>query len=136
MIGLAVHRLDDVQSRTLGRDEVVAITGWYVATATTDCPALAAIYRAGALPDVRGDADALAFCERFGVLYPTRPDPSDDRSENTRLRAVAITLVVGVVAPPEIEVVGAGPTEVVLVGRFIQGGNELLVDHVAWTAGV
>jgi len=135
VIGLDVHPLSDVQPRTLGRDDVIAITGWYVATATTDCPQLAAIYRAGALPDVRGDADKLAFCVRLGVLYATRPDPEDDRSENMRLAAVPVTIVVGVVVPAQLEMIGADPTEVVIVGRFVQPGNELLVDHVAWTPG-
>jgi hypothetical protein len=136
VIGLDVHQLSDVQPRTLGRDEVIAITGWYVATSITDCPQLAAIYRAGSLPEVRGDADTLAFCVRLGALYATRPDPADDRSENTRLSAVPVTIVVGVVVPPQLEMVGADPTEVVIVGRFVPSGDELLVDHVAWTPGV
>jgi hypothetical protein len=136
VIGLAVHRLADVQPRTLGRDDVIAITGWYVATAITDCPALAAIYRLGSLPYVRGDADELAFCVRLGVLYPSRPDPDDGRSENRRLAAVPVTIVVGVIMPPQLEMVGADPTEVVIVGRFAGSGAELVVDHVAWTPGI
>jgi hypothetical protein len=135
VIGLAVHRLADVQPRTLGRYDVIAVTGWYVATAITDCPAVAAIYRAGSLPEIRGDTDKLAYCVRFGVLYPSRPDPEDDRSENTRLQGVAVTIVVGVVVPAQLEMVGAGPTEVVIVGRFVGSADTLLVDHVAWTPG-
>jgi hypothetical protein len=135
VIGLAVHRLADLQPRALGRFDVMAIAGWYVPTAITDCPAQAAIYRAGSLPELRHDTDALAYCVRFGVLYPTRPDPEDDRSENARLNGVAVTIVVGVVVPAQLEVVGTGPTEVVIVGRFVGSGDTLLVDHVAWTPG-
>ena len=135
VIGLAVHRLDEVQPRSYGRDQVVALNGWYVPTAITDCPALPAIYRDGALPYVRGDRDKLAFCVRLGVLYPARPDPGDDRSENTRLPAVPVTVVVGVIMPEQLEVVGADPTEVVIIGRFVRSGAALLVDHVAWTPG-
>lgn len=136
VVGLDVHRLADVQPRALGRDEAVAVTGWYVATGVTDCPALAAIYRDGSLPWFRGDADTLAFCVRLGALYPTRPDPDDDRSENTRLPAVAVTVMVGVIMPTQLETVGTDPTEVVIIGRFVQGGHELLLDHVAWTPAV
>jgi len=46
-----------------------AVAGWYVATDIVDCPPRAAIERTGSLLEIRGDADALAFCERSGVLY-------------------------------------------------------------------
>jgi hypothetical protein len=142
---LAVQRLDDIRPRRLGRDDVIAVAGWYVATAITDCPPLAAIYREGSLPEVRGDADEWAFCDRFGVLYASRPD-LDESPPSAGLAAVAVTLVVGVVVPPELEVIGADATEVVVVGRFVEPGDgcrvrlgcrrELVVDHVAWTSGV
>lgn len=156
VVGLDVHRLDDVQPQSLGRDDVIALAGWYVATALTDCPPLAAIYREGALPEIRGDADTWAFCVRSGVLYASRPDlderlptnnlNEDNRSNNGGLPSVAVTLAVGVVAPPELEMIGADATEVVVVGRFVEVGDgcggpagcrrELVVDHVAWTPGV
>jgi hypothetical protein len=145
VLGLAVQRLDDIRPRRLGRDDVIAVAGWYVATAITDCPPLAAIYREGSLPEVRGDADEWAFCDRFGVLYASRPD-LDESPPSAGLAAVAVTLVVGVVVPPELEVIGADATEVVVVGRFVEPGDgcrvrlgcrrELVVDHVAWTSGV
>jgi hypothetical protein len=136
VVGLDVQRLDDVQGRSLRRDEVIAVAGWYVATAITDCPRLAALYRQGSLPEVRGDADELAFCERSGVLYASQ-------SKSAGLPGVDVKLVVGVVVPPELEVIGADATEVVVVGRFVEPGDgcrvpygcrrELVVDHVAWT---
>lgn len=145
VIGLAVRRLDDVQPRGLGRDDVIAVAGWYVPMAITDCPRLDAIYRDGALPYMRGDADRFAFCVRSGVLYASRPDLEDGRSGNTGLRAVAATLAVGIIAPPELELVGMDATEVVVVGRFVGFGDgcrvlatcrrELVIDHVAWTSG-
>jgi hypothetical protein len=155
VIGLDVQRLDDVLPRGLGRDEVIAVAGWYVATAITDCPRLVVIRRQGSLPEVRRDFDELAFCDRSGVLYASRPDLDerlprnnleDNRSKNAGLPAVAVTLVVGVVVPRELEMIGAESTEVVVVGRFIESGDrcrdlagcrrELVVDHVAWTPGV
>src|SRR5689334_8508117 len=68
-LGLPVHPLDQVQPGLLGEDQVIALSGWYIATGVANCPPLAAIYRDGALPYLRGDADTLAFCERSGVLY-------------------------------------------------------------------
>jgi hypothetical protein len=145
VIGLAVHRLDDVQPRGLGRDDVIAVAGWYVPTAITDCPPLDAIYRDGALPYLRGDADRFAFCVRSGVLYASRPDLEDGRPGSTGPRAVAATLAVGIIAPPQLELIGMDATEVVVVGRFLGFGDgcrvlatcrrELVVDHVAWTPG-
>jgi hypothetical protein len=137
VLGLDVERLDEVEHRDIGRDELVVVTGWYVATATTNCPRLAAIYRDGSLPDVRGDADELVFCERFGVLYPSRPDVGE------RWPWVPVRLVVGVIVPPWLESIGAEATEVVFIGRLVEAREgcrapslcrELVVDHLAWTA--
>lgn len=155
VVGLDVQRLDDAQGRRFGRDEAIAVSGWYVATALTNCPPLAAIYREGSLPEVRGDADELAFCDRSGVLYASRPDLDqrvprnnleDNRSKNAGLPAIAATLVIGIIAPLELEMIGTTATPVVFVGRFIEPGGgcrvragcrrELVVDHVAWTPGV
>jgi hypothetical protein len=143
VIGLDVHRLDEVRPGSLGRDDEIAVSGWYVATAITDCPPLAAIYRPAALPDVRGDADGWAFCQRTGVLYASRPDVADSSPPGRGLSVVGATIVIGVVVPPELEVIGARATEVVVVGRLVQTSNacdlaggcdrELLVDHIAWT---
>ena len=152
VLGLDVQRLKDIQRRGLDRDDVVVVAGWYVATAITDCPPLAALYREGSLPEFRGDADEWAFCKRSGVLHASRPDldarlPSnnseDNRSENPGLAAVDVTVVIGVVVPRELEVVGAAATPVVVIGQFVASGDgcgapaecrsELVVDHVAWT---
>lgn len=153
VVGLAVQRLDAVQTGRLGRDAVIAVAGWYVPTAITDCPPLAALYRPASLPDVRGDTDSFAFCVRSGVLFAARPDLhglpmndlEDDAATDTGLPSVGVTVVAGVVVPPELEMVGAGATEVVVVGRFVESGagcratagcsRELVVDHVGWTPG-
>jgi hypothetical protein len=155
VIGLDVHRLEDVQSQELGREVVVAIAGWYVATAVTGCPRMVVIPRLGALPDVRPDVDPLAYCDRFGVLYASRPDLDDrlprnnledNRSKNAGLPAVAATLVLGVVAPLELGIVGGEATEVVVVGHFVESGvgcgdshgcrHDLVIDYVPWTSVV
>jgi hypothetical protein len=137
VLGLDVKRLDEVERRDIRRDELVVVTGWYVATATTNCPTLAAIYREGSLPEVRGDADELVFCERFGVLYPSRPDVGE------RWPWVPVRLVVGVIVPPWLESIGAEATEVVFIGRLVEARQgcrapslcrELVVDHLAWTS--
>ncbi len=58
--------------------------------------------------------------------------------------AFALLVVVGVIMPLELEKIGADPTEVVFVGRFVDAGvcqlaaacpREFLIDHVAWTSG-
>jgi len=141
VIGLGVHGLVDVQAQGLGLDKPVAIAGWYVATAITDCPPLAAFYRAGALPDVREDIatiDSWAFCRRTGVLYSSRPGYNP-----TGVPAVQATLITGVVVPPALEKIGAAATQVVLVAHFAPPGGcrgprcvtELLVDYLGWAAG-
>ena len=143
VFGLDVHRLDDLQPGAYDRDDILVITGWYAPKAITDCPHLDAIYRDGALPDVRGDTDVYAFCVRSGLLYASRPDLRENRF--TERRAIPATFVIGVIAPLEIETVWADPREVVVIGRFVEGlpgcraldgcRPELLIDHVAWTAG-
>jgi hypothetical protein len=144
VVGLSVKRLDEIPSSGLGRDEEFAIAGWYATTAISDCPPLAAIYRDGSLPDVRGDADTLAFCDRTGVLYAS-PSGLDQRA-NAELTSVPVTVVIGVIVPLQLEVVGGQSTQVVVLGRFVEPGaacaatvptgcrRELLVDHIAWTA--
>jgi hypothetical protein len=156
-LGLAVHRLGDVQPADLEPGAVIAIAGWYVATAIADCPPLDAFYRKGALPEVRGDiaaVDTWAFCDRTGVLYAAQPLPdghlpTDDLDNNTPaalgLPAVVTSMVVGVVAPPQLETIGGRATPVVVISHFVPGPNcpdrpvcspELVVDYVAWAAGV
>jgi len=155
VIGLGVHGLVDVQAQGLGQDAPVAIAGWYVATAITDCPPLDAFYRAGALPEVRNDiatVDSWAFCRRTGVLYASRPDleerlptsnPEDNQAQDAALPSVAATLITGVVVPPALEKIGAAATQVVVVAHFAPAGGcrgprcvtELLVDYLPWSAG-
>jgi hypothetical protein len=145
VIGLDVHRLDEVQPRGLGSDDVVAVVGWYVATAITDCPLPAALYRIDSLPDTHGDADGRALCKRIGVLYASPPDVQDSWSASGGFGVVGATIVVGVVVPPELEMIGADATEVVVVGRFVETSDgcgvaggcapELVVDRVAWALG-
>lgn len=140
VIGIAVQPLGELQIGGLSQDAVVAIAGWYVPTSITDCPPIAAIYRDGSLPYVRGDADKLAFCVRSGVLYPSQPDLS-----NVAPTGVAVTVVVGVIMPLELETVDTHATQVVILGRFSKIGDgcrigvgcsrELVLDHVAWTPG-
>ena len=136
VLGLAVHRLAELQIGGLAPDDVVAIAGWYVPTGIGMCPALPALYRDGSLPYLRGDKDKLAFCTRSGLLYRFRPDVVPT--------GLAVEIVRGVIMPMELEIVGSAPTEVVVVGRFgkysdgcntgVGCSRELLVDHVAWTS--
>jgi len=154
LLGFAVHRLDDVQQADLGRDDITAIAGWYVATAITDCPPLAAIYREGAPPELSGGADSWAFCDRSGVLYASRPDlelrlPTnnleDNRSKGAGLPVVPAELMIGIRVPPELEVIGAEATPVVVLGRFVDSNagcgspavcrRILAIDHVGWALG-
>jgi hypothetical protein len=150
-----VQRLDAVQPLGLGPDQEVAVAGWYATTAITGCPPLAAIYRDGSLPYLRGDADELAFCVRSGVLYASEPiagspppttAPRGGPAADPTLSVLSVTVAIGVVMPPEIEVVGARSMEVVVLGRFVPRragcvflagcGRDFVVDHVAWTSAV
>ena len=143
VLGLVVHELGDVVSKGPSRDEVFAVAGWYVATALTDCPAVAIVYRDGALPEIRPDADRLAYCDRSGVLYGARPDA--DLRENSGLSAISVTVALGVLVPSELELPGADAREVVVLGHFVEStdgcalsagcSRELVVDHLAWTPG-
>jgi hypothetical protein len=148
VLGLQVEPLREVQDRAIAKDRVVAIAGWYVPTKVTDCPPLAAIYRQGSLPEIRG-GDPLAYCKRHGVLYAARPDlpnrlshnsPDDDPNATATTPGVATSLIVGVVVPPELETIGADATPVVVVAHFTPKSGcrgpgcaqELLIDYLGW----
>jgi len=144
VVGLHVQRLNEVRPRLLSRDDSVALVGWYATTAITDCPPLAAIYRDGARPGADGDVDSWAFCQRKGVFYAAPPSLAFTPSASGTIALVRATIAITVVVPRELEVIGAEPIEVVLVGRFVQKNDEcgaatgcaptFIVDHVAWTA--
>lgn len=151
-LGLAVHWVDELRPLETDPAQELAVAGWYTTTAITGCPALAAIYRDGALPYLRGDADKLAFCVRSGVLYAAEPIPGvpaptsaprEGPAADPTMSVLAVTVAIGVVMPPEIEVVGADSMEVVVLGRFVPRqagclflrgcGRDFIVDHIAWT---
>jgi hypothetical protein len=145
VFGLDVHRLDEIQTPRLPRADVMAVAGWYVATTITDCPPLSALYRTNPVPGLRANADEWAYCKRSGVLYASPPDVQDSWSGSAGLPAIAVTFVDGVIAPPELESIGTGATQVVVLGWFVETADgcgssigcsrELLVGHVAWTPG-
>jgi hypothetical protein len=142
-LGLAVHRLDDVRPGVHDPDQVVAIAGWYVATATTDCPPLLAKFRNGSASSTRGQADALAYCDRAGLLYGSHEPPDGRVFSSIPGEPIDVTVVIGVVMPPELELIGAAPTEVIVLGRFHESSygcgirpecrQVLVVDYIAWT---
>lgn len=144
VIGLPVQRLDEVQTQGLSREDDVAVAGWYVATGIADCPPPAAVYRSGSLHEVP-EADALAFCTRSGVLYASQPDVRVTQFESAGLPEVGVTIAVGVILPPQLEMIRANASEVVVVGQFVESGEacgvpadcprEFVVDHVAWVPG-
>jgi hypothetical protein len=145
-LGLEVQQLGDLQPHGFARDHVLAIAGWYVPTAITDCPPLPALYHAGSLPYLRGDTDTYAFCVRSGVLYDTKPATSiEDKRATSGISAIPATVVSGVIMPMDLELAESDGMEVVVLGRFIPSGDactaeavcqrELLVDYLAWTAG-
>ena len=153
VLGLEVMPLGQVEPRQLGRDDVVALSGWYVATAVTSCPPLAKIYQEASLPQIRA-ADWREFCNRSGVLFAAQPHLTGDQptgsvegtpSGNAGVSVVSAWLAIGIVVPPELEVVDLDSTAVVVVGRFVESADacpvvqgcprELMIDRVAWTAG-
>jgi hypothetical protein len=144
-LGLAVQRLDEVQREGLGPDDVFAVVGWYVPTGMSDCPPLAAKFKASTSPATPGFGDAWAYCTRTGVLYASPPAAPDSWSGSAGLGAVGVSVATGVVMPSELELVGGDAIEVVVVAQFLDSGSclrcaapgppLLLVDHVAWSSG-
>lgn len=153
VLGLEVTPLAQLEARQLGRDDVVALSGWYVATRITACPPLAEIYWEATLPDVR-TADWRVFCNRSGVLFASQPHLADNQpmssfeatqSRNAGVSVVTAWLAIGIVVPPALEVVDLDSTAVVVVGRFVESADacpvvqgcprDLMIDRVAWTAG-
>jgi hypothetical protein len=153
VLGFGVQRLDAVQIQDLGLDTVVAVAGWYTPMLVADCPPLAARYIPGPFPNVRGDVDPYAFCARSGVFYVPRPDPDAPvvmdiidgvGYRRAGLETIGASMVEGVVAPREMETVGGGATQVVVLGRFVYSENAcgtaaacraLLIDYVGWWPG-
>jgi hypothetical protein len=152
VLGLQVHRLDEIEAAGLVRDKVIAVSGWYVATAIADCPPLAALFRTAPVPDLAFKTDEWAFCERSGMFFGSGPSldqrqptnhVEDDQSMVANHPPVPMTLAIGVVVPPELEMIGAPATPIVVIGRFVDIDDacplpagcraELMVDHLAWT---
>jgi hypothetical protein len=146
VLGLPVRNLADVQLAALGRDDVVAIAGWYVTLAVTDCPPLARTFHqpgAGVPPGF----DPSAYCERSGVLYatPTFPGTLSQPAELAGVgpQSVDASVVRGVVMPPELQLVSPEPTPVVVLGRFVPTSSacmlvgacpsRLIVDYLGWS---
>jgi hypothetical protein len=153
-LGLEVHALDELDPGELDRNEVLAISGWYLATEITNCPPLADLLRETAGPAADGYVDSWRFCERSGVLFATQPmfkggQPAnafeENRSKNSGLPAIDVTVDEHVVMPAQLELIGGDATPVVVFGRFVEPDDrchwpmdcpyQLVVDQVAWTPG-
>lgn len=142
VLGLGVGRLSEVLPLSVDRDEIVVVAGWYVATAITDCPRVAITRRDGELPQVHPEVDRMAYCDRSGVLFNSRP-AEGDQFGSAGFPVITTTLALGIRVPPELEVVGGAARQVVVLGRLVPGvpgcervdgcSRELVVDHVAWT---
>jgi hypothetical protein len=138
-LGFDVQRLVDVQQRVIDGGEVIAVSGWYVATAITGCPPLDAIYRAADAPQVGVEWDSWAFCDRSGILFATQPNDA----VVARQLAVPVRVVPGVRMPPELQIIGRDATQVVVIAHFVEPSDgcaarsrcpdKLVVDYVAWT---
>jgi hypothetical protein len=145
VVGLEVRRLDEVEPRSLGRDELIAVVGWYVATSITDCPPLASLYRDVTVPGASSGAYGWAYCRRTGVLYTSPPDVRESPAGSGHIGVVRATIVRDVLMPPELEIIGARATQVVVVGHFVGAGAgcaaadgcdpALMVDYIGWTPG-
>ena len=144
VIGLGVRPLDDVLQLSLTGDDVVAVAGWYVPTAITDCPRTEIAQPLGLIRSTDHQPDPRSFCDRSGALFDSRP-PDGDGSIAPALPVIATRLVHGVEVPPQLEDVGAAARQVVFLGRLVPGvpgcervdgcSRELVVDHVAWVSG-
>ena len=154
-LGLEVQALDEIPPQGDRGDAAIAVSGWYVATAMTACPAGPDPAPPGLADQLGVDADPRTFCARVGVLHATQPaaeegpaasKPDDDGVVGTGLASVEATLTPGVVVPPELEDVAGDATPVVFVGRLVDGSKvcwepwgcpaALLVDRVVWAAGL
>jgi len=153
VLGFAVQPLDTVQIQLLGLNTVVAVAGWYTPMGLTNCPPQASAYSAGPFPNGHGFVDPYAYCVRSGVLSASRPERDApvviDSTEGVGSRSAGLdsvdaSMVLGVVAPDELNAVGGDPAQVVVLGRFVYSGDAcgtaavcraLLIDYVAWTPG-
>jgi hypothetical protein len=142
VIGLGVQRLGAVLPLSLHADDVVVIAGWYVATSVGDCPRVTIAQPDRPLAAFEHVPDPEAYCDRSGVLFDSRPSDTGPFG-SSGFPVITTSLVHGVEVPAALEVVGAEPQQVVVVGRLVLGVNgcervdgcsrQLLVDHVAWT---
>jgi hypothetical protein len=149
-LGLVVHRLDDVEMAQLNSDDVVAIAGWYLPLAVTNCPADVPSSEQGSQVQVRPGFDPWAYCERSGVLYAAQPGAdgrvaptATDGGGSSGPQSVSATLLHGVRLPADLEVVPAAAMRVVVLGHFVEASSacmllgacpsELVVDYLAWT---
>jgi hypothetical protein len=154
VLGIAVYGLAEATQLSVKPDEEIAVAGWYFTTSITHCPPLAAIYRDGALPELRPDLDAAAFCARSGLLYEAPPvlddrvptnNLEDNRAKSAGLPVLPATLATGIAAPAPLDVLGSDALPVVVLGRFVNSNvgcgspapcrRGLAVDHVAWADG-
>jgi hypothetical protein len=141
VLGFDVQPLDEVRLALLTRDDVIAISGWYVALAITDCPQAAPPVGDNSMT-VSPGFDPWAWCERSGVLYAAKT--GFERGNGTGPTAVAASIIDGV-RMPGLETIGAAPIPVVVLGHFVETStacmglgmcpSELVVDHLAWSPG-
>ena len=142
--GLDVQGLGDVQLARLTRDDVVALAGWYVPLAITDCPSVVETIPGTSFPQPHPGYDPWAYCERSGVLYASHPRTRAGELGGGPSSVVA-SLVTGIKLPRELERVGADPMQVVVLGHFVESSSacmllgacptELVVDYLGWAAG-
>ncbi len=148
-LGLAVHPLDDLQLARLNRDDVVAIEGWYLPLATTNCPAGVPSQQSPP-PEIQPGFDPWAYCERSGVLYAASPGVDGRLLPATSPdhggigpEAVSASLLHGVRLPAALETTHPVAMQVVLLGHFVESSSacmllgacpsELVVDYLAWS---
>ena len=140
-LGITVQGLGNVRLFQLTRNDIIAISGWYVPLAVTACPSYVPSDAEAAGRTFEPGGDPWAECQRSGVLYAS--DPSFEHTAGNRATAVAVSLTSGVRLPIATEHVPADPLPIVVLGHFVETSNacrglglcpsELIVDYVAWT---
>jgi hypothetical protein len=144
VLGLEVLTLDDLGGRSRRHGPAIAVVGWYVPRTAAACPPPATGEGQTLAEELGVVADTRTFCERSGLLLAAAPRPGSPHLA-TDGPALTVVLTPGVAVPAGLDEAGRTASQVILVGRMIDGDpacsgrvpcrRDLLVDRVVWAAG-
>jgi hypothetical protein len=155
VLGIEVRTLANLDRSNTGKEQVVAVAGWYLAWPSLGCPTSRGVVP-GFVAELGVDADRRTFCDRSGLLVAI-PNPAGSSTNvggandhpygSSAPQPLPVIVTPGVVLPAELSGTGAAsaPGQVILIGRLVErsqptdqasSGAQLLVDRVAWADGI